>query len=339
MSSPPARLCQPGAEPQRLGEEAVTSLPLRGDLTFTAGFNANGAMPHYRATRESHATIEGDGLLLIDSGGQYLDGTTDITRTVAIGTPSVEMKDRFTRVLQGHIAVATANFPKGTRGSQLDSFARRPIWEAGLDYAHGTGHAHEPHETPAVVTIPLIALAIPSIAAGWVIGPVLFGGYFGNAIVVAPAHDSALVDAWFRVGFGLQFAYAVREPEPAEQSDAPAVGGDRVRARLEGHHLLEPDRIDGVDVRRQALDAAFEHGADGAQFHAHLTVEQDLLEPQQGLLPVVTIAVIAHTGRLEKPDRIVVMQGARGHTRQFRELFYSKHRSVHHWIILWLADD
>jgi Xaa-Pro aminopeptidase len=75
-----------------------------------------------------------------DSGGQYVDGTTDITRTAPIGEPTDEMRDRFTRVLKGHIAIATAVFPKGTRGSQLDSFARRPLWEAGLDYAHGTGH-------------------------------------------------------------------------------------------------------------------------------------------------------------------------------------------------------
>src|SRR5438128_11368358 len=75
-----------------------------------------------------------------DSGGLNVAGTTDITRTIAIGEPTAEMRDRFTRVLKGHIAIATAVFPKGTRGSQLDSFARRPLWEAGLDYAHGTGH-------------------------------------------------------------------------------------------------------------------------------------------------------------------------------------------------------
>jgi Xaa-Pro aminopeptidase len=81
-----------------------------------------------------------DSLYLVDSGGQYPDGTTDITRTVAIGEPTAEMRDRFTRVLKGHIAVARAVFPEGTRGSQLDSFARQFLWQAGLDYAHGTGH-------------------------------------------------------------------------------------------------------------------------------------------------------------------------------------------------------
>ena len=79
-------------------------------------------------------------LYLVDSGGQYADGTTDITRTLLIGEPTDEMRDRFTRVLQGHVAIATALFPKGTRGTQLDSFARRALWEAGLDYAHGSGH-------------------------------------------------------------------------------------------------------------------------------------------------------------------------------------------------------
>ena len=79
-------------------------------------------------------------MFLIDSGAQYPDGTTDVTRTVIVGAPTAEMRDRFTRVLKGHIALATARFPEGTIGMQLDSFARRPLWEAGLDYDHGTGH-------------------------------------------------------------------------------------------------------------------------------------------------------------------------------------------------------
>jgi Xaa-Pro aminopeptidase len=112
------------------------------DLSFDtiSGAGPNGAIVHYRVTGETNRRIEPDSLYLIDSGGQYPDGTTDITRTVAIGTPTTEMRDRFTRVLKGHIAVARAVFPDGTRGSQLDSFARQFLWEAGLDYAHGTGH-------------------------------------------------------------------------------------------------------------------------------------------------------------------------------------------------------
>jgi len=112
------------------------------DLSFDSisGAGPNGAIVHYKSSKKTNRKLETGTLYLIDSGGQYVDGTTDITRTVPIGEPTEEMRDRFTRVLKGHIAIATAVFPKGTRGSQLDSFARRPLWEAGLDYAHGTGH-------------------------------------------------------------------------------------------------------------------------------------------------------------------------------------------------------
>jgi Xaa-Pro aminopeptidase len=112
------------------------------DLSFDSisGAGPNGAIVHYKSSEKTNRKLEKGTLYLIDSGGQYVDGTTDITRTVPIGEPTAEMRDRFTRVLKGHIAIATAVFPKGTRGSQLDSFARRPLWEAGLDYAHGTGH-------------------------------------------------------------------------------------------------------------------------------------------------------------------------------------------------------
>jgi Xaa-Pro aminopeptidase len=112
------------------------------DLSFPtiSGAGSNGAIVHYRATAESEKRLEPGTLYLLDSGAQYLDGTTDITRTVAIGTPSEEMRDRFTRVLKGHIALATARFPKGTTGTQLDALARRALWQKGLDYDHGTGH-------------------------------------------------------------------------------------------------------------------------------------------------------------------------------------------------------
>ena len=105
-----------------------------------AGFNANGAMPHYHATEASHASIEGDGLLLIDSGGQYQFGTTDITRVVPIGNVSPAQKRDFTLVLKGMIALSMAKFPRGTRSPTLDAIARAPIWAAGVDYGHGTGH-------------------------------------------------------------------------------------------------------------------------------------------------------------------------------------------------------
>ncbi len=105
-----------------------------------SGSGPNGAIVHYRVSRGTDRRVQPGELFLIDSGAQYADGTTDITRTVAVGTPSPEMRDRFTRVLKGHIAIATAVFPRGTTGAQIDSFARRPLWEAGLDFDHGTGH-------------------------------------------------------------------------------------------------------------------------------------------------------------------------------------------------------
>ena len=105
-----------------------------------SGSGANGAIVHYRTTPKSNKKLEQNSLMLIDSGGQYQGGTTDVTRTVAIGTPSQEMKECFTRVLKGHIALATAIFPEGTIGMQIDALARQYLWAAGLDYDHGTGH-------------------------------------------------------------------------------------------------------------------------------------------------------------------------------------------------------
>ncbi len=112
------------------------------DLSFDSisGAGANGAVVHYRVTRKTNRPVRNNEMFLIDSGAQYPDGTTDVTRTLIVGNPTAEMRDRFTRVLKGHIALATARFPEGTSGSALDAFARRPLWEAGLDYDHGTGH-------------------------------------------------------------------------------------------------------------------------------------------------------------------------------------------------------
>ena len=105
-----------------------------------AGFAENGAIVHYRANKKTCREIKGDGLLLVDSGGQYQWGTTDITRTIAIGTPTQEMRENYTRVLKGHIAVATAEFNKDVTGIEIDLLARKALHEVGLDYAHGTGH-------------------------------------------------------------------------------------------------------------------------------------------------------------------------------------------------------
>jgi len=105
-----------------------------------SGAGSNGAIVHYRASEASERALEPGSFYLVDSGAQYLDGTTDVTRTIAIGEPSPEMRDRFTRVLKGHIALASCRFPQGTTGSQLDALARHALWQAGLDYDHGTGH-------------------------------------------------------------------------------------------------------------------------------------------------------------------------------------------------------
>lgn len=112
------------------------------DLSFgtISGFGSHGAIIHYQVTPESDIPLMGDGLYLLDSGGQYLTGTTDVTRTIALGTPTAEQKDRYTRVLKGHIALATAIFPLGTTGAQLDVLARQHLWKGGCDYDHGTGH-------------------------------------------------------------------------------------------------------------------------------------------------------------------------------------------------------
>jgi len=140
------------ADPQR---EPLTELAINTRITAArarrprfvspsfgtiAGFKSNGAIMHYRATEASHAVIEGDGLLLIDSGGQYLGGTTDITRVVPVGTITAEHRRDFTLVLKGMIALSATKFPKGTKSPMLDAIARVPIWAAGIDFGHGTGH-------------------------------------------------------------------------------------------------------------------------------------------------------------------------------------------------------
>jgi Xaa-Pro aminopeptidase len=138
-----------------LGKERITELTIDEKLTAErakqpgyvcpsfgtiAGFNAGGALPHYRATAASHSVIEGNGLLLIDSGGQYLGGTTDITRVWPIGAITADHKTDFTLVLKGMMALSRTQFPRGTKSPYLDAIARAPIWAAGIDYGHGTGH-------------------------------------------------------------------------------------------------------------------------------------------------------------------------------------------------------
>lgn len=164
------------------------------DLSFPtiSAFGPNSAIPHYRVTRASNLAI-GRGMFLIDSGAQYEDGTTDITRTLAVGKPTAEMRDRYTRVLKGHIAIAQAVFPKGTSGAQIDALARLPLWRAGLDFDHGTGHGvgvylsvHEgPQRISKVGHVPLEPGMILSNEPGYYKGGA-FGIRIENLVVVEP---------------------------------------------------------------------------------------------------------------------------------------------------------
>ncbi len=148
------------------------------DLSFDtiAGAGPNGALPHYKPVGDKIRRIEKGSLLLVDGGGQYLDGTTDVTRTMAVGEPSADQRRMFTLVLKGHIAMAVVRFPAGTTGHQLDALARLPMWMAGHDYDHGTGHGVGSylgvHEGPqriakAVNTQPLLTGMILSNEPGY----------------------------------------------------------------------------------------------------------------------------------------------------------------------------
>ncbi len=166
------------------------------DLSFPSisGAGPNGAIIHYRASPGTERVLEPNSLYLIDSGAQYLDGTTDITRTIAIGTPTSEMKDRYTRVLKGHIALAMAVFPKGTSGSQLDVLARLPVWQAGINFDHGTGHGIgsylSVHEGPQrIAAVPNTQALLPGMIVSNEPGYYKAGGYgirIENLIAVVP---------------------------------------------------------------------------------------------------------------------------------------------------------
>lgn len=180
------------------------------DLSFDtiSGSGANGAIVHYRVTTATNRLLERGELFLVDSGGQYLDGTTDVTRTIAVGEPSAEQRDRFTRVLKGHIAIATARFPEGTSGAQLDAFARMALWKAGLDYDHGTGHGvgaylsvHEgPHRISKMGGVPLKPGMIVSNEPGYYKAGA-YGIRIENLLVVTPA---AMVEGGERPMLGFE---------------------------------------------------------------------------------------------------------------------------------------
>ena len=190
------------------------------DLSFDtiSGSGPNGAIVHYRATEATNRVMQPGELYLVDSGAQYLDGTTDITRTIAIGQPSAEMRDRFTRVLKGHIAIATGRFPKGTTGSQLDALARLSLWQGGLDYDHGTGHGVgsylSVHEGPQRIS------------------------KAGNTIALQPGMIVSNEPGYYKTGaYGIRIENLVAVTDPA---DVP--GGERPMLGFETLTLAPIDR-------------------------------------------------------------------------------------------------
>ena len=210
-----------GTEAQRsLPDEIEVATRLEGfreatgalrDLSFDtiAGAGPNGAIVHYRPTRASNRRIAPGELFLVDSGAQYQDGTTDITRTVAFGEPSAEQRDRFTRVLRGHVALSRARFVPGVSGMALDALARAPLWEAGLDYDHGTGHGVgsylSVHEGPQRIARQSSAVALlPGMILSNEPGfykPDAFGIRIENLVVVTPPE---MVEGGDRVTLGFE---------------------------------------------------------------------------------------------------------------------------------------
>jgi len=165
------------------------------DLSFEtiSGAGANGAIVHYRVDEQSNKSFPANSLFLVDSGGQYLDGTTDITRTIAIGKPSQAMRRHFTLVLKGHIAIASSRFPKGTRGVDLDGLARMALWKAGLDYDHGTGHGVGAflgvHEGPQAISKAAMTPFVPGMIVSNEPGFYKTGSYgirIENLVLVTP---------------------------------------------------------------------------------------------------------------------------------------------------------
>ena len=232
-----------------------------------AGFNANGAMPHYRATPASHAVIKGDGLLLIDSGGQYLGGTTDITRVWPIGQVSAAMKRDYTLVLKGTLNLSRATFPQGTLSPMLDALARVPLWEHGLDFGHGTGHGVgyflNVHEGPQSIskTIPDANMAmqpgmITSVEPG-LYRPGQWGVRIENLVLNVPA----LTPEGNSFGDFLAFETLTLCPIDTRCIDLSLLRADEV-AWLNAYHAtvrerLAPrvsgDALDWLEVRTQPI--------------------------------------------------------------------------------------
>jgi len=232
-----------------------------------SGAGANGAIVHYRASRQSERHLEPGTLYLVDSGAQYLDGTTDVTRTVAIGTPSAEMRDHFTRVLRGHIALAACRFPQGTTGSQLDALARTPLWEAGLDYDHGTGHGVGSylgvHEGPQRISkTPNVQPLLPGMIVSDEPGYYKTGAYgirIENLVAVVPV-DGKAPNGKAMLGFETltlaPFDRALIEPALLSRAERAWIDAyhDRVRAALTP--LVDRETASWLDSATRNLSSA-----------------------------------------------------------------------------------
>ncbi|WP_260581580.1 aminopeptidase P family protein [Sphingopyxis sp. PET50] len=228
------------------------------DLSFDtiSAAGPNGALPHYKVDATTNRRIETGTLYLVDSGGQYADGTTDITRTIAIGTPTAEMRRRFTQVLKGHIALATARFPKGTRGSQLDILARQYLWADGVDYAHGTGHGVGTylavHEGPQRIAKP----------AG------------GQAGTEEPLHAGMILSnepGYYKAGhFGIRIEnLVIVVPQRIDGAEEEMLGFETITfapiaQNLVDVALLSPGEADWLDVYHAAVFAKLSPGMEGA---------------------------------------------------------------------------
>jgi Xaa-Pro aminopeptidase len=244
----------PGGEVDEVGaaiklEEFRRAAPELREISFDtiAGAGPNGAIVHYRPSRATNRKLEPGNLFLIDSGGQYQDGTTDITRTVAIGAPSAEMRRHFTLVLKGHIAIATLRFPKGTRGTHLDAMARRPLWEAGLDYDHGTGHGVgsylSVHEGPQSLSKRDSAELEPGMILSNEPGYYRAGHYgirLENLILVTPPEE---IDGGDRPM--MRFETLTVAPFDRRLIDI-ALLSDEERRWIDGYHRMVLDRLSGL---------------------------------------------------------------------------------------------
>ena len=228
-----------------------------------SGAGPNGAIVHYRATPATDRRLEPGILYLVDSGGQYLDGTTDVTRTVAIGPPAAEARDRFTRVLRGHIRLARARYPAGTSGAQLDAFARAPLWEAGLDYDHGTGHGVGSylgvHEGPQNIS------KRPSTVA------------LGPGMIVSNEPGYYKTGAY---GIRIESLVVVTPPAPVPDGELPLLGFETLTLAPIDLTLVEPAGLTGAE--RAWLDA----------YHAQV---------RETIAPLVDPATVAWLDRATRP--------------------------------------